>query len=320
MKVYLYLGNESLIIENKITQLIKQLAPDSLSPKIYDLEGDSDEKMLKEALYDAKIISIFDPVKVIILKNPYFLTQKLSMEVNSDFINFLTKPLGSTLLIIRGDGYKINEELKLVKALLKNAEIINTMPLNDVQFKAWLQRQFEIDKIKVEPKAIDIFIKRVNFNLEKAKSEIDKLKNYLGDQKNVTVEDVEKLVTHEFEANVFHLVSALFNHEYLEMTKIYEELMFSGISPQQILGVITGSLCDILATKLMTIENYPKAKIAKILSKTDARMHYILKDSQKFDYDEIKEKVQNLSVLDYKIKTGKLDPGTGLELFLFQNK
>ncbi len=319
-KIYLYSGKESVIIQNKVSQLIKQYAPHTQAHKTYDLENDTDFKGLKEALYDARVISILEENKIIIIKNPGFLNKGLPKDLEIDFIKYLEKPFVSTVLIIRVDQMELNKQSPLVKKLYEVAEVIDTQELTDVQLSGWIQRQFEVDKIAIEKQAIALFAARVGKNLEKAKTEIAKLKNYVGSQKLITVDDVKDIVTRGLESDVFSLIKVLFEKKWQDVTRIYQDLVLSGITPGQIFGTIASTLTDLIVVKLMIVEGYNQERISKHLNKSSGRIFYLMKDASKFEYSELKEKVQELADLDVRIKSGLLDQLPGLEIFLFSSK
>ncbi|MFA6722689.1 MAG: DNA polymerase III subunit delta, partial [Bacilli bacterium] len=68
--VHLFLGNEQFLIENKIKRLINESGADEYNITYYDL----DTSTLTEALNDALTPPFMSAAKVIVIKNPLFLS------------------------------------------------------------------------------------------------------------------------------------------------------------------------------------------------------------------------------------------------------
>src|SRR5690554_6785273 len=129
--IYLFTGNEELIIKNKIDNIIKSVNVDVYNILTYDME----EVNVATAILDASTVPFMSAYKVIILKNPTFLSS-VKTEINHNkkaFIRYLENPSSSTVLIINACNIKLDERKEEVVKLLKVAEVNETKELNDVE-------------------------------------------------------------------------------------------------------------------------------------------------------------------------------------------
>src|SRR5690554_2506141 len=130
-KIYLFLGEEPLIIGNKIKALISKAASDEYNTNIYDL----DEENVSKVVQDAITMPFISHIKVVVIKNPHFLTStktNIDHDVNV-FIDYITNPFASTILIIDAGGLNLHKRKEVVKLLMKKAEVNNTKALSNVE-------------------------------------------------------------------------------------------------------------------------------------------------------------------------------------------
>ena len=94
--IQLYIGEEPYGIKIRINRNIENSGVDEFNITTYDLEVDS----LDSAIEDAMTIPFMSEEKIVILKNPIFLTKNSNVKDYSLFMNNLKKPMESTTLII----------------------------------------------------------------------------------------------------------------------------------------------------------------------------------------------------------------------------
>lgn len=313
--IYLFLGEEELIIRNKIDKEIVATGADIFNIKSYDME----EVNVSKALNDAATPPFLCDSKVIILKNPVFLT-KDQCEIKHNikaFVNYIKDPSPYTCLIIDATNLALDETKDHVKLLLKEAEIRNTKKLLPVEAEGWLKRQFALMGIQIKDETVKLFFNRIGKNLLNAKNEVDKLVCYIGDRKNITNQDVIDCVIREIESDVYQLTNAIVAQDHNKIISIYEDLIKAGKSAQELFSLIARSMIQILVVKKMLREGYKQPEISSSLKVSSGRAGYLMKDAKTFSWQVLEDNVLRLGDLDYKIKSGQVEVSTGLEFLLF---
>lgn len=313
--VYLYRGNEELIIKNKIEVLLSQLKKGTYSKTIYDM----DEYSLNEAVNDALTIPFLVEKKVVIVRNPRFLG-KGSIEERHNipfFLRYLKDPSDFTIFIIDATNIEIDEKKDVFKEIQKAAEISDTRNLSDIEMKGWLRRQFDIAGIEIEDNAIELFFDYVGYDLIKAKSEVEKVINYVTPRKVVSIRDISVVVSDGGETDVFELTKAINKKDKSAIITIYNSLIRNGNDQIKLMSLIYRSFKDIYAILLLLESGVNKGEIANKLGISSGRAYYLTKDAEGFKIENVEKILNDIGELDYKIKTGKLDKATGLELLLF---
>lgn len=129
--IYFYYGEESLIIKNKIDRLIRDTRVDEYNISTYDL----DEVSIIIALQDAITMPFMSDKKVVVCKNPRFLTSETSLSEKEleNFNSYLSSPMDTTYLIIDANNMKLDERKEIVKRLKKLPNAVETKELSDIE-------------------------------------------------------------------------------------------------------------------------------------------------------------------------------------------
>lgn len=303
------------MIKNKIDKLIATINCDQYNITTYNLE----EVNVSAVIQDALTPPFLSKNKVIIMKRPTFLTTS-KVEINHNltmFSDFLDNPLESTYLIIDASGLVLNEKNENVKKLKAKAEISDTKELDQVQTRGWLKRQFEVSRVDISDEAVDLFLDRVGNNLVNAKNEVDKLLNFIFPNKVIKKSDVAKVVTEEGEQDAFRLTNAIIDKNKEKIITVYHELLTNGKEPMQLLAMVSRSMMDILVASKLIAKGYSNNDIAQMMNISSGRAYYLVKNAKAFKLKVIEEMIDQLATLDLKVKSGQIDPMTGLELFIF---
>lgn len=313
--IFVFLGNEELIIKNKIEKLIKSLNCDELNSTVYDL----DEVSLSHVIQDASTPPFMTEHKVLLLKNPLFLTSIKEDTSNGvkEFIAFLENPFSSTTIIIDAGGLKLDERKQVVKAIKAHANINETKELTSIEAEGWLKRQFAIEGLEIKDDAVKLFFERIGRNLLNAKNEVDKLLTYISPRKQVTYNDILEVVTKEPETEVFALTSSIIAKNKEKTMEVYQQLTKTGKDALQLMNLVARSMIDMLFVQSLIDKGLKQNDIAQALKVSPGRAYYLTRDAKSFDRKIIEDYICQLANLDLRIKTGQVDATTGVELFLF---
>ena len=312
--IYFYKGDEKFLTSSKIQRLIKETKADELNITSYDCS----EVNVEKAIFDALTPAFLGNKKVVIIKNPVFIeSEKASSSHNIKLlIQYLEKPWEETVLIINGSGLKINEKLEVVKALNKYANIITTNGISEVEFSGWLQRECELQGVKIEKNAIALFYKSSGNDLEQTQNEISKVINYVGKNGLITEAITKELISKNSQNDIFTLTNALCEQNKKKVFEVYLELTRYEKDVSVLINMISKTLRDNLLVKMLVKEGYEQAQVASKMKVSPNRAYYMIKNANMFAVDVIKKYINNIALLDYNIKSGKVDKRIGFEEFL----
>ena len=313
--VFLFYGNEELMIKNKIDKLVNSITDNQYNINVYDMQINN----VSMAVQDLLTPPFLSDNKVVIIKNPIFLT-KLKSEIEHKtemLLNYLDNIEETSYLIIDASGLKIEENNSLYKKLKQKGEVSETKELSQVEMKGWLKRKFAIIGKEITDEAVLLFFERIGWNLLTANNEFDKVANYVGSKETITLSDIEKVVVKELETDVFKLTNALQEGDRKQVILWCQDLVKTGNDPVKLLGLVSKTVKDTYNVCLMLEKGYKQIDIANTLGVSTGRAYYIIKSARSFKIDKLENLLLQLHDLDYRIKTGRIDKNTGFEMFLF---
>lgn len=313
--VFLFYGNEELMIKNKIDKLVNSITDNQYNINVYDMQINN----VSMAVQDLLTPPFLSDNKVVIIKNPIFLT-KLKSEIEHKtemLLNYLDNTEETSYLIIDASGLKIEENNSLYKKLKQKGEVSETKELSQVEMKGWLKRKFAIIGKEITDEAVLLFFERIGWNLLTANNEFDKVANYVGSKETITLSDIEKVVVKELETDVFKLTNALQEGDRKQVILLYQDLVKTGNDPVKLLGLVSKTVKDTYNVCLMLEKGYKQIDIANTLGVSTGRAYYIIKSARSFKIDKLENLLLQLHDLDYRIKIGRIDKNTGFEMFLF---
>ena len=175
--------------------------------------------------------------------------------------------------------------------------------------------EFEKNKSKVNPDALDLLISFVKSDLWRMANEINKLSNYKKGS-IIKKEDVELLVKPNIENDIFKTIDALVSKDKKLALSLLHKHLDDGDAPLKLLSMITYQFRNLLIIKELQDKGEPYATIAKKsgLHPFVVQKNYYL--CNQFSIEKLKKIYQKIFQIDSDIKTGKIEPETALDLLL----
>lgn len=318
MAIYTILGEQTVLCEKKINDLLTKHQIESFDVVSYDMK----EATIQEALFDLQTVAFLSNKKAVIVRNPSFLTRKEGKgdpahDLNA-FINFLEHPVTENILIVYAPYEKLDERKKVVKILKKQSEVFTFETYSEQSLKQWAEKKLKAEGIECHPKAIELLIKLTHAKIDVLYHEIEKIYLYFIDQpsKILSVEVVELLVARQLEDNVFLLTDALVQRKIKEAYLIYEDLMTQNEEPFKLLILIANQFRLMSQVIGLSKQGYRETDIAKTLNVHPYRVKLIHGQSHRFEQETIAKYLYQLADIDYKIKSGVLQKELALEMFI----
>lgn len=313
--IYLFLGEEKYIISSKINRVISEAKTDEFNTTSYDCE----EVNVSNAIQDALTPPFMSKSKVVVIKRPLFLTTE-KCSINHDlkiFENYLKDSMDSTCLIIDASLLKLNEKSEIVKLLRKKATVNETKSIGDIEFNGWLKRQCDLEGVEIRDDAIKLFANLVGRDLINAKTEVDKLINYVGKGATITANDVKLVCTREIQNDIFALSNSILEGDKQKTINIYLDLITLDNDVNRLINLVSKSIRESLLVNAMLQEGAKQSDVATRMKTSPNRAYYLVKNARGISVSKAKDYLVQLADLDYKIKSGQCDAKTGFEFFLF---
>lgn len=304
--IYLIVSEDHFLIQRQIKKTIGESKDQEVL--YYDLK----ETSIEQVIEDLDTLNFFTKRKVVIAENAYFLTSekpKNSLEQNIDVLTkYIEKPNQDNVLIITCD--KLDERKKIVKELKKCAKIIDT--------NIDILKQIEDELGEYQMSLLDrkYFAERTLNNYERIINEIAKLKLFKGEEKNITREDIDKLVTKTIDDNIFTLVDAIIKKDKKQAFEIYEDMLLHNEEPIKIMILLANKIRLLYQVKVLSKTIYRDEEIGKIIGSHPYPVKLAKNIVRNFKEQELLNYLDKLAHIDIDIKTGKTYQNIALETFI----
>lgn len=314
--IYLFTGTSEIFIKNRMNRIIQSFNKYEYTIIKYDMETTS----LSTVLSDAITVPFLEELKIIILKNPKFLTKSATStkdEIKA-MLKYLKSPCDSTLLIIDATNTVINQSNEIYKMLKNVARIIDYPGPEEIELKGWIVRSFDANGIDIKDDALTLLLEYIGDDQARLSQEIDKLSPYVGKGGTIRKEDIKLLVPKNINNEIYLLIKAIINHDLALTNQIYDNLITHTKDSLSIFSLISNKFKELLSTYRLLKYGYSQSDIAKFYNVSTGKAYYIVQEARAFKLSDLEFYIDKLAELDYQIKSGKLDKTIGLELLLLK--
>ncbi len=227
--VHLFLGEETFLIEEKLTRA-REMMGEGSSINIASYHG-QDIHHMDEIIELCNTLPFFSERRLIIIRN----VNKLQANEQEQILAYIRNPSDSTMLILTIEGVK--EEKKFTKMLPQGIYITRCDPLKGQDLIAWIIKKAASYEKKIDKDAAFLLADTTAGNVWFMASEIEKLSLYIGERPSITMTDVEFLVMKSLEPPIFAFLDSLFDRKKDVPGKL-ADLESSGISELEIISRI----------------------------------------------------------------------------------
>lgn len=308
--IYLLYGEEDYLINEEINKIIKKEKLDSLSIIHYDLEIDS----IKNIIDDCQTISLFEEKKIVVINNcNYFNRVKNNEDDANTLLEYINHYNPDTILIIISHNISIDNTKKITKKLKDVGKIVE---LNEVNPHNYLKRIFKDYKISSDD--INLLIERVGNDISILSKEAEKLMSYKYDEKEITKEDILECATFNIDTDIFKFIDNIINKNKSAALSTYYELLKNNEEPLKIIGMLASKFRLMYQATVLNNKGISNNEIASLLGVHSYPVKLAIKAASRYPLELLLKFLKGLANLDCDIKTGKVNPELGLELFILK--
>lgn len=276
-----------------------------------------DTEALSKLSQVLKSVGLFAKTKLVILTDFVHRTDEAA-----DYIAEQIDHLAPGTYVIIVETNKINNQNKLVKKLKKLAveEKINSKEFLDFsprELDVWIAARVKKEGGKIFSSTASLLGSLVGNNFLQLEQEIGKLVAYAG-AREIKAADLDLLVTQKVEEDVFAVIDAVGRRDFKQAIRKLEEQFAAGASPQGLVGMLAWHL-RVLWQVREYLDEHQRASAKEIASKLKLHPYVVTKALTQIPHYNIKKLkmlYQELSDLDVKLKSTRLDPQMLFDLFL----
>lgn len=202
---------------------------------------------------------------------------------------------------------KVDQRRKVVKTLLKGANVREFRPLSEGKVKNWIEQRVQNSRFKIQDNAVRRLMQLHGSNLWFIKNELDKLQAYARSKPEpvITVEDVEKLASSSLEEDIFAFTDAVGERKSNLALELFQNLLDQHADEHYLFAMIARQFRLLIQAKDGSLSGQHPFVIKKSTQQ-----------AKNWEMEELLEIYNKLTEIDHKTKTGRADLNTKLTLLL----
>jgi DNA polymerase-3 subunit delta len=149
-------------------------------------------------------------------------------------------------------------------------------------------------------------------------SELEKLKDFLGEKAKATVADVEAVCTKTVKGRVFDITDAIAENNCTKAFKLLNDMLTLREPAQKIYFMIARQLRQVFQAKLLSGRGMGTDEVAKEMGLHPFIAGKVLKQASRFTLAKLKEIIKAAHEMDVAVKTGKMGELTAIEILIIR--
>jgi len=308
--VYLFWGEEDLLMEEYIRKVSHVVAPDGESWSVETYHGD--EASPDEILFALASSGLFAARKLVVVRDaPWFKKKNKTDEdsakeekdaVVKQLIQYCADPNPDIVLILTARN--IIKTSKLVKAIAAAGRVVEFSCPKGAEREIWLANYFK-NCGKMPEKGVCAYVSLMcGEGLGLLKGEADKLLLYAGDHSHITMADAEQVVSTSALAGVFELTDLAAARNAAGAVNILRRLLKQGEAGQMLLVMLSNQYHNMLAVKDMQKRGYSVNEIPKVLGIHPFVVKKCAQQGTRYTFRELMNALEVLLKADVDSKSG----------------
>jgi len=308
--VYFFYGKEIFLIERAVNKLKEAMLNYTVSEfNVGILDGN--DVPTGQILAQARTFPFMAQKRLLIVKNAFFFesakkTQGNTLQSEQALIEYLDSPAPFTCLAFTMQNSP-DKRKKIYKRLVKNGIAIDFKPLGRDDILKWLAFEARAEGKRLDVKAGNELLLRAGTSLKTLENELGKVISYIGSGDKITLKEVCAVVSGSLESNVFEMVDALGEGNYVGALKKTRELLLNKEPPQVILSLIARQFRLILAFNETPKGLSHQKEVEKRLKLHPYVARKIQAQSKNFTQEKCRYALKELLEIDIAVKSGRQD-------------
>lgn len=277
-----------------------------------DCENDG----LDELIADLTESSLFSSQKLILVKNPFFLTAKVAQKYKKQVKEleniFNHSDELDDIVVIVASYEKIDRRKKITKTIMANFNVVEPK-IKSYEVGAVLKSIIQEEGYTISQSALQLLVERSDQVMDTALNNYAKLKMVAVDNK-ITEKSVLQNIDLSLAQNIFAILSAAINKNYKEAVDRLEDQLREGVNAIQLLAVFENQIELILVVKILAKRNRTESQIVKELGVHPYRVKLALKN--RLSIPKLQSLLEEAIKLDYNYKNGTYTENNFLKMYV----
>ncbi|SHK55028.1 DNA polymerase III subunit delta [Thermocrinis minervae] len=238
---------------------------------------------------------------------------------SKDFYTKLAQKLNGNVVFLIFSQKLTTQDLakEPLATIAKIGDIVEARRLSKDKVKQLVVGRFQKEGKVITPEAIDYLLEHTDYDLMWLKGEVEKL--LLLPKKEITLEDVKKLLVTNFQMDVFDFLEAFFTKDLKKALLSLDSAFRSGVQPLQLLAVLDSYALKLYTAKALSEGGRPvEDALSSVGVKHPFQVHNFKRYMQLYSLEDLKALIRGLYFLDFSIKVYFSEPIKSIRNFVIR--
>lgn len=307
--LYLIVGEDQELINFYLNKIMKEIGLDEEKKINYDMNTSS----ISDILDEVSMISLFSSEKVVIGYN--FDISKINDNDRDYLIRYLNNNNSNDRYIILIAG-KVDGRSKDYKIFKDKFKIIDLLQVdNGKDIYKYVEDYIKDRGYKIDKYNLDYLVELLGNDINNINNEIDKILLYLNDDKVISREVIDKLVSDNIDNIMYEFTNAVLDRDYEKISKMYNDFKMENVGYDYLIGSLGNALRGALVIKILYNQGNSNNEIAKFIGKKEFYVKKMIERLYNYTVDDLCMMIDKLGIIDREYKSGKSNIDM-LELYL----
>lgn len=307
--LYLIVGEDQELINFYLNKIMKEIGLDEEKKINYDMNTSS----ISDILDEVSMISLFSSEKVVIGYN--FDIGKINDNDRDYLIRYLNNNNSNDRYIILIAG-KVDGRSKDYKIFKDKFKIIDLLQVdNGKDIYRYVEDYIKDRGYKIDKYNLDYLVELLGNDINNINNEIDKILLYLNDDKVISREVIDKLVSDNIDNIMYEFTNAVLDRDYEKISKMYNDFKIENVGYDYLIGSLGNALRGALVIKILYNQGNSNNEIAKFIGKKEFYVKKMIERLYNYTVDDLCMMIDKLEIIDREYKSGKSNIDM-LELYL----
>lgn len=305
--VYLLYGKEHYLRNQYRDRLVKALLPEDSGMNFTVFGGDH---LSEGAVIDqGETLPFFADRRVIRLDRTGL------FKAQSDLLPDYVKSVPDYLYMVFTED-EVDKRSRLYKAVSQAGRCVEFGEQDEQTLGNWVVRMLSNEQLKIRRSSLSHLLERTGSDMNRIATETDKLIHFCAGKEEVTLEDIDLIVSDLPEDRVFDMITALTRHKQREAMDLYADLIALKEPPLKILSLISSQYNRLLMISELKAQGLPDGEIAKKAGMPPFAVKKSAGLARSYTAEQLKAVLELCASSDEDIKTGRISDRNAVELLL----
>lgn len=300
MKSYLIVSESFNLIQEEINKIVED---NTL------INFDLNNMSINDLIYEATSITLDNQPKYILIKNSNIFSSKY------EDVDKLINLLNNTTSIIIFTSNSIDLRLKLTKYFKEKNTIIN-LKVDYKNIYNLVNEYVKNNKYTIDYDTTKYLVSLYGLNLDIIIQELKKMFLYFNSFKNIIYKDALEIISTPLNNNIYKFLDAVLEKDLSKSLSLLEDLIVYKIDESMIIILLAREYRMILNILILQLKRESRSNIMKTLKLLDWQLDKLYNKSILYSINDIKNYLHELSIIDFKIKSGQIDKNIAIKTYL----